>query len=73
MLTNLNSNLSSFDSCENQLIIKLSLKQLKQDESANATVASFIGSIREGAAQPIPSEEILEVARVTIDLDEKCR
>jgi hypothetical protein len=49
------------------------MKQLKQDESANATVASFIGSIREGAAQPIPSEEILEVARVTIDLDEKCR
>jgi hypothetical protein len=43
---------------------------LKQDKGANAIVASFIRSIREGTAQPIPKEEIIEVSRVTIDLAE---
>lgn len=49
------------------------MNQLKQDKGANAIVASFIRSIREGAVQPIPKEEIIEVSRVTIDLAEECR
>lgn len=49
------------------------MNQLKQDKGANAIVASFIRSIREGAAQPIPKEEIIEVSRVTINLAEGCR
>jgi predicted dehydrogenase len=49
------------------------MNQLKQDKGANAMVANFIRSIREGAAQPIPKEEIIEGSRVTIDLPEECR
>ncbi|MFI8667211.1 bi-domain-containing oxidoreductase [Qipengyuania sp. NPDC077410] len=48
------------------------MNQLKQDKGADAIVARFIRSIREGTAQPIPKEEIIEVSRVAIDLAEEC-
>lgn len=49
------------------------MNQLKQNKGAHEIVASFIRSIRDGTAQPIPKEEIIEVSRVTIDLAEECR
>ena len=49
------------------------MNQMKQEKGAHEIVASFIRSIREGTAQPIPKEEIMEVSRVTIDLAEECR
>lgn len=49
------------------------LSQMKQDKGANAFVAAFLRSIREGSAQPIPKEEIIEVSRVTIEIAEECR
>ncbi|MGG6287616.1 bi-domain-containing oxidoreductase [Leptolyngbya sp. AN03gr2] len=49
------------------------MNQMKQDKGADAIVSHFIRSIRQGTAQPIPKEEIIEVSRVTIDLAEGCR
>ena len=38
----------------------------KQDKGQNACAAAFLGAIEHGTATPISSEEIFEVARVTI-------
>jgi predicted dehydrogenase len=45
----------------------------KQDKGADALVAAFLTSIREGTHQPIPKEEVIEVSRVTIALANECR
>jgi predicted dehydrogenase len=40
----------------------------RQDKGQRACVAAFVEATRSGAPSPIPFEEILEVARVSIDL-----
>jgi predicted dehydrogenase len=45
----------------------------KQDKGQTACVEAFIGAIRAGAESPIPFNEILEVARVTIAIGEMAR
>lgn len=49
------------------------MHQMKQDKGAHALIAKFIGSIREGSAQPIAKEEIIEVTRITIEIANECR
>lgn len=44
-----------------------------QDKGQNACVAAFVESIREGLPAPIPYEEIIEVARVSIEVAEALR
>ncbi|NYT84333.1 bi-domain-containing oxidoreductase [Pollutimonas harenae] len=39
----------------------------KQDKGQSACAAAFLGAIEKGEPTPIPSEEIFEVARVTIE------
>ena len=38
----------------------------RQDKGANACIAAFLKAVREGAASPIPFEELVEVSRTTI-------
>ncbi len=45
----------------------------KQDKGANALVAAFADSIRDGSPQPIPKKEIIEVSRVTIAIAKESR
>ncbi len=45
----------------------------RQDKGQVACVDAFIEAVREGGATPIPFEELLEVARVTIALGEAAR
>ena len=44
-----------------------------QDKGQNACVAAFVESIRRGQASPIPYDEIIEVARVSIEVAEALR
>lgn len=44
-----------------------------QNKGANAIVAAFLRSVREGKAPPIPRDEILEVSQVTIEIAEGLR
>ncbi len=46
---------------------------LAQDKGQNACVKAFISSIEEGTPSPIPYEEIMEVAKVTLEVAEKIR
>jgi predicted dehydrogenase/threonine dehydrogenase-like Zn-dependent dehydrogenase len=50
-----------------------SMRLLRQDKGQRACVRAFVDSVRHGAAAPIPFEELLEVARVTIALGEAVR
>lgn len=45
----------------------------RQDKGQNAAVAAFIHAIRTGGPSPIPFEELMEVARVTISVSEMLR
>ena len=50
-----------------------SLKLWRQDKGQKACVRAFVDAVRSGAGAPIPLEELLEVARVTIALGEAVR
>jgi predicted dehydrogenase len=50
-----------------------SMRLLRQDKGQRACVRAFIDAVRTGASAPIPLEELLEVARVTIALGEAVR
>jgi predicted dehydrogenase/threonine dehydrogenase-like Zn-dependent dehydrogenase len=50
-----------------------SMRLLRQDKGQRACVRAFIDAVRNGASAPIPLEELLEVARVTIALGEAVR
>jgi hypothetical protein len=41
-----------------------------QDKGQSAAVAGFMEAVRSGGASPIPFDELIEVARVTIGLAE---
>jgi len=43
----------------------------RQDKGQNACVAAFIAAVRAGHEAPIPLEQLLEVARVTLQLSEQ--
>ena len=45
----------------------------RQDKGQRAAADAFLASIREGLAPPIPIDEILEVARVTIEIARRQR
>jgi predicted dehydrogenase/threonine dehydrogenase-like Zn-dependent dehydrogenase len=44
------------------------MKRWRQDKGATTMVEAFLASIREGKPAPIPFEEILEVARTTVQI-----
>lgn len=46
---------------------------MRQDKGQKACVAAFLDAIETGKATPIPIDEVLEVARVTIEADLKLR
>jgi predicted dehydrogenase len=50
-----------------------SKRLLSQDKGQKACAAAFVDSIRKGAPCPIPYEEIMEVARVSIEVAEQLR
>ena len=43
----------------------------RQDKGQNACALAFVRAVQSGAPSPIPLEELIEVARVTIELSEK--
>lgn len=45
----------------------------RQDKGQAACAASFVNTIRNGGASPIPAEELFETARATIDAGEQLR
>ena len=45
----------------------------KQDKGQNACSAAFINSVKQGSEAPIPSNELFEIAKVTIDIAEQLR
>ena len=45
----------------------------RQDKGQNACVAAFLDAVRAGNPSPIPPEELLEVARVSIRIEEALR
>jgi predicted dehydrogenase/threonine dehydrogenase-like Zn-dependent dehydrogenase len=49
------------------------LSSYRQDKGHQAELAKFFESIIQGGASPIPLEELLEVSRATIRLDEQSR
>jgi predicted dehydrogenase/threonine dehydrogenase-like Zn-dependent dehydrogenase len=50
-----------------------SQRLLNQDKGQKACVAAFVDSVRSGGPTPIPYEEIMEVARVSIEVAEALR
>jgi len=50
-----------------------SMNLWRQDKGQKACVRAFVDAVRNGAGAPIPLEELLEVARVTIALGEAAR
>ena len=50
-----------------------SQRLLRQDKGQKACAAAFVESIRAGTSAPIPYEEIMEVARVSIEVAEQLR
>jgi predicted dehydrogenase/threonine dehydrogenase-like Zn-dependent dehydrogenase len=48
-----------------------SMNLWRQDKGQNACASAFVAAVREGRAAPIPLDELLEVARVTIGLAEQ--
>ena len=44
----------------------------KQDKGQKACAAAFVQAVAAGGASPIPFEELLEVARITIDAADQC-
>ncbi|WP_278389159.1 hypothetical protein, partial [Idiomarina abyssalis] len=45
----------------------------RQDKGQNACAKAFLDAIRNGDPSPIPSNELFEVARVTIEAAEQLR
>jgi predicted dehydrogenase/threonine dehydrogenase-like Zn-dependent dehydrogenase len=43
----------------------------RQDKGQNACAAAFVAAVRDGREAPIPLDELLEVARVTLELSEQ--
>jgi predicted dehydrogenase/threonine dehydrogenase-like Zn-dependent dehydrogenase len=50
-----------------------SMKLWRQDKGQRACVRAFVDAVRSGVGAPIPLEELLEVARVTVALGEAAR
>ena len=50
-----------------------SMRLWRQDKGQRACVRAFVDAVRSGAGAPIPLEELLEVARVTVALGEAVR
>jgi predicted dehydrogenase len=50
-----------------------SMRLLRQDKGQRECVRAFVDAVRNGSGAPIPLEELLEVARVTIALGEAVR
>ena len=50
-----------------------SMKLWRQNKGQKACVRAFVGAVRNGGRAPIPLEELLEVARVSVALDEAAR
>jgi predicted dehydrogenase len=50
-----------------------SMRLWRQDKGQRACVRAFVEAVRGGAGAPIPIEEILEVARVSVALGEAAR
>jgi predicted dehydrogenase/threonine dehydrogenase-like Zn-dependent dehydrogenase len=50
-----------------------SMKLWRQDKGQRACVRAFVDTVRIGASAPIPLQELLEVARVTVALGEAAR
>ena len=50
-----------------------SKRLLSQDKGQKACAAAFVDSIRNGEPCPIPYEEIIEIARVSIEVAEQLR
>ena len=44
----------------------------RQDKGQQACAAAFVQAVASGGASPIPFDELLEVARVTIDAADQC-
>ena len=42
----------------------------KQDKGQRACAAAFVRAVNDGGAPPIPLQEIIEVARVSIEIAE---
>lgn len=49
------------------------MRKMKQDKGQTACSAAFMESVKEGQPAPIPSDEIFEVSRVTIEIAEALR
>jgi predicted dehydrogenase len=45
----------------------------RQDKGQKACAAAFVQAVAKGASSPIPFEEIIEVARVSIEIEETAR
>ena len=52
---------------------KRKLKTSSQDKGHASELKEFVNSIRLGGKWPIAADELLEVSRVTIDLDSELR
>jgi predicted dehydrogenase len=50
-----------------------SMRLWRQDKGQRACVRAFVEAVRSGAGAPIPIEELLEVARVSVALGEAAR
>jgi hypothetical protein len=48
------------------------MKLWRQDKGQKACAAAFVQAVGSGGSAPIPFDELLEVARVTIDVAEQC-
>ena len=46
---------------------------MRQDKGQGHCVATFVEAVKQGKTSPIPFEELVEVAKVTIDLAERAR
>lgn len=49
-----------------------STKRWRQDKGQRACVQAFINAVREGRDSPIPIRDILEVSRISIELQQAC-
>jgi hypothetical protein len=45
----------------------------RQDKGQTACAQAFVGAVQDGQASPIPLDELLEVGRVSIQVDEALR
>ena len=45
----------------------------KQDKGQAACAAAFVDAVKSGGPAPIPLEEIIEIARVSIEIAKDCQ